>query len=71
MRATQDETVRTWHAHRAASAAQLADLSAALTDAKTVLSQRAAAADEAAQRALHTVTQLTVDREMLQKKLDA
>lgn len=71
VRATQDETVRTWHSHRASSAAQLAELSAALTEAKRILTERAAAADESAQRALHTVTQLTVDREMLQKKLDA
>ncbi|XP_072949675.1 uncharacterized protein Rbpn-5 [Epargyreus clarus] len=66
-----DETVRAWQAERGASAARLAELAAQLAAARDDLNARAAAAQQAEQRALLTVTTLTVDRETLQKKLDS
>ncbi|XP_052753214.1 rab GTPase-binding effector protein 1 [Galleria mellonella] len=70
VRSLHDETVRAWQAARAASAAELAELGAALAAARAALHEREDTAAAAQQRALHTVTHLTVDREMLQRKLD-
>lgn len=70
MRSLHDETVRSWHTERAASGQQLQELQAAVEQLRQVLQQRAAAADQASQRALLTVTELTVERETLHKKLD-
>lgn len=70
MRSLHDETVRSWHAERQASAATLDALQAAVRDAREALERQAAQAEAASQRALQNVTELTVDRETLQKKLD-
>ncbi|CAB3227358.1 unnamed protein product [Arctia plantaginis] len=71
VRSLHDETVRSWHTERAASGQQLQELQAAVEQLRQVLQQRAAAADQASQRALLTVTELTVERETLHKKLDS
>ncbi|XP_028039733.1 rab GTPase-binding effector protein 1 isoform X3 [Bombyx mandarina] len=71
VRSLHDETVRAWHAARAAAAAQLEELGAAVSAARGAVAARAEQASAAAQRALHHVTLLTVDRETLQGKLDS
>ncbi|XP_047030099.1 rab GTPase-binding effector protein 1 isoform X1 [Helicoverpa zea] len=71
VRSLHDETVRSWHSERQASAEQLDSLQAAVDAARAALEQQAAAAEQASQRALQHVTELTVDRETLQKKLDS
>ncbi|XP_046965897.1 rab GTPase-binding effector protein 1 isoform X2 [Vanessa cardui] len=71
VRSVHDETIRSWQAERAGSAARLAELAGALRDARDELAARARDADAASQRALQHVTTLTVQRETLQRKLDA
>lgn len=70
VRSVHDETVRKWQSSRSSSAEQTERLRAEVTAARAELAERSRAADAAAQRALHHVTMLTVDRETLQKKLD-
>ncbi|CAH2095823.1 unnamed protein product [Euphydryas editha] len=71
VRSVHDETIRSWQAERAESGARLQQLAGALRAAREELAARAAAADDASRRALHTVTTLTVERETLQGKLDS
>ncbi|XP_028175011.1 rab GTPase-binding effector protein 1 isoform X7 [Ostrinia furnacalis] len=71
VRSLHDETVRAWHAERAAAASTLQALQAAVGEAQATLLERAASARDAESRALHAVTTLTVHRETLQKKLDS
>ncbi|XP_068633137.1 rab GTPase-binding effector protein 1 isoform X2 [Battus philenor] len=71
VRSIHDETVRSCAAWRAEGAAQLAALEQRLRAAAQTLHDKEAAAREADQRALHHVTTLTVERETLQRKLDA
>ncbi|XP_064072765.1 rab GTPase-binding effector protein 1 isoform X4 [Vanessa tameamea] len=71
VRSVHDETIRSWQAERAGGAARLAELAAALRDARDELAARARDADGASQRALQHVTTLTVQRETLQRKLDS
>ncbi|KAJ8731085.1 hypothetical protein PYW07_004249 [Mythimna separata] len=71
VRSLHDETVRSWHAERQASAQTLDALQAAVKEAREAVERHAADADAASQRALQHVTELTVDRETLQKKLDS
>ncbi|CAH0585427.1 unnamed protein product [Chrysodeixis includens] len=70
VRSIHDETVRSWQSERALSGAQLEALAAAVSEARRAQHEHAARAEHAQQRALLTVTELTVDRETLQKKLD-
>ncbi|XP_063364594.1 rab GTPase-binding effector protein 1 [Cydia amplana] len=70
-RSIHDETIRSWHTERAASAALLEELKKAVEAARTALEARAAAAKQASERALEQVTNLTVEREELQRKLDS
>ncbi|KAF9423803.1 hypothetical protein HW555_000861 [Spodoptera exigua] len=71
VRSLHDETVRSWQAERQAAAQQLDALQAAVRAAQAALQRHHQQADEASQRALQLVTELTVDRETLQKKLDS
>ncbi|XP_013145754.1 PREDICTED: rab GTPase-binding effector protein 1 isoform X2 [Papilio polytes] len=71
VRSLHEETLVGAGAWRAAGGARLAALEARLEAAAAALQQRQAAAAAAEQRALHTVTTLTVHRETLQRKLDA
>ncbi|CAH1638438.1 unnamed protein product [Spodoptera littoralis] len=71
VRSLHDETVRSWHSERQASAAQLDTLQASVRAAADALQTHVRQAEEAEQRALQLVTELTVDRETLQKKLDS
>ncbi|XP_059047634.1 rab GTPase-binding effector protein 1 [Achroia grisella] len=70
VRALQDESARAWAAGRAAAAGSLSALRAALGAARAALAEREAAAAAAQQRVLLRVTDLTVHRETLQRKLD-
>ncbi|XP_026739405.1 rab GTPase-binding effector protein 1 isoform X2 [Trichoplusia ni] len=71
VRSIHDETVRAWQSERVQSAAQLEALAAAVGEAGRAQRDHAAEAQRAQQRALLSVTELTVDRETLQKKLDS
>ncbi|XP_014357835.2 rab GTPase-binding effector protein 1 isoform X2 [Papilio machaon] len=71
VRSLHEETLRAAAGWRAEGGAQLAALAERLAAATAALEERQAAAAAAEQRALHTVTTLTVDRETLQRKLDA
>ena len=70
VRSLHDETVRSWHSERQASAQQLEELQGAVKAAREALEVQVGQAEAASQRALQNVTELTVDRETLQKKLD-
>ncbi|XP_047991197.1 rab GTPase-binding effector protein 1 isoform X3 [Leguminivora glycinivorella] len=70
-RSIHDETIRSWHSERTAGTALLEELKKAVESAKTALEARAAAAKQASERALEQVTNLTVEREELQRKLDS
>ncbi|KAM3957765.1 rab GTPase-binding effector protein rabaptin-5 isoform 2-T2 [Aphomia sociella] len=71
VRSLHDETVRGWQAERAAQQGELQALQRALQALQGELQQRAAAAAAAERRALHAVTDLTVERETLQRRLDS
>ncbi|KAF9805417.1 hypothetical protein SFRURICE_018308 [Spodoptera frugiperda] len=71
VRSLHDETVRSWQSERSASAGQLDALQAAVRAAADTLALHVQQAEQAEQRALQLVTELTVDRETLQKKLDS
>lgn len=71
VRSLHDETVRSWQSERSASAGQLDALQAAVREAGDTLALHVQQAEQAEQRALQLVTELTVDRETLQKKLDS
>lgn len=62
--------MRSWQSERSASAGQLDALQAAVRAAGDTLALHVQQAEQAEQRALQLVTELTVDRETLQKKLD-
>ncbi|XP_061716686.1 rab GTPase-binding effector protein 1 isoform X3 [Cydia pomonella] len=70
-RSIHDETIRSWHSERSSGAALLEQLRAAVEAAHSALEARAAAAGQASERALEQVTNLTVEREELQRKLDS
>ncbi|XP_073956372.1 rab GTPase-binding effector protein rabaptin-5 isoform X2 [Choristoneura fumiferana] len=69
-RSIHEETIRSWHAERAASTTALEELRAAVDGARSTLADSTAAAHQASQRALQQVTTLTVQRETLQRQLD-
>lgn len=71
MRSIHEETVRGSAAWRAEGAAQLDALAERLRAAEEAQRRAEEAARNHDQRALHMVTTLTVDRETLQRKLDA
>ncbi|KAI8437195.1 hypothetical protein MSG28_010520 [Choristoneura fumiferana] len=70
-RSIHEETIRSWHAERAASTTALEELRAAVDGARSTLADSTAAAHQASQRALQQVTTLTVQRETLQRQLDS
>ncbi|XP_013170289.1 PREDICTED: rab GTPase-binding effector protein 1 isoform X1 [Papilio xuthus] len=71
VRSLHEETLVAAAGWRAEGGARLGALAERLAAATAALEERQAAAAAAEQRALHTVTTLTVDRETLQRKLDA
>ncbi|CAH2048919.1 unnamed protein product, partial [Iphiclides podalirius] len=71
VRAIHEETVRGSGAWRGEGAAQLAALAERLRRAEAAQRRAEDAAADHHRRALHMVTTLTVDRETLQRKLDA
>ncbi|XP_075978365.1 rab GTPase-binding effector protein rabaptin-5 [Anticarsia gemmatalis] len=71
VRSLHDETVRSWQSERGASGLTLQQLQAAVQELRGALDERAKAAEQASQRALLSVTELTVERETLHKKLDS
>ncbi|XP_053610190.1 rab GTPase-binding effector protein 1 isoform X2 [Plodia interpunctella] len=71
VRSLHDETIGTWRDERAASQQQLEALGDAVEQCKAVLAAQVSAAAQRTQQALAHVTELTVQRETLQKRLDA
>lgn len=71
VRSIHDETVRSWHSERALGNTELQQLQQAVRELDEAVQQRAEAAQRAEQRALLAVTELTVERETLHKKLES
>ncbi|GBP76562.1 Rab GTPase-binding effector protein 1 [Eumeta japonica] len=71
VRSLHDETVRAWRSERAASAAQLADLTQLVETAEGQIQVATEESGAASKRALERVTALTVHRQTLQEKLDS
>lgn len=69
-RSVHEETIRCWHTERANSSAAVAELKATLNECVERVERETATAHNATLTALDRVTRLTVNREMLQHKLE-
>lgn len=71
VRSLHDETIRSWQAERSKIAQQLEEMREAEKQLEQEVQQKAREGEAACARALQLVTELTVDRETLQAKMDS